>query len=104
MTIQTDLKETAAGQQYHDATRFYLTTISKVKCHGKSVERYRYADENGRTVALNVDPSEPWLWVISEGETALAVSVIEAFVDQGFQQCEYPGGYYEAIDVLEVNV
>ena len=81
---------------------FRLLHVSKVNCGSRFEDCYRYADSLGRAVTFHADPSEPWLWVILEGDVALARSVIEAFVDQGLEQSQYENGFYTS--VLNVNV
>jgi hypothetical protein len=62
------------------AKNFRLVETTQVQYGDKSVECYRYEDDNGRRVVFHIDPAEPFMWLILDSETKLAVSVIDAFV------------------------
>jgi len=72
---------------------FRLVEMTQVQYGGRSAECYRYEDDNGRRVVFHIDPAEPFMWIILDDETKLAVSVIDAFVDRSLTQHQYAGGF-----------
>lgn len=77
--------------------------LARVSPAGAPEPVYTYIGPRPRIVEFSAHPTKPFVWCFTaRSDAEHSTAVLEAFIDAGFRQHEFPGGFDEAIRNLSI--